>query len=67
MRFKYTVIDDTPTGLAPRLSFTLQHGAQVVEVTSSLDSGAAVNLTVSGADSVGRDLGGAAAAATADR
>jgi hypothetical protein len=44
MRFNYTAIDDTPTALAPRLSFTLQHGAQVVEVTGLVDSGAAVNL-----------------------
>jgi hypothetical protein len=44
MRFKYTAIDDTPTGLAPRLSLTLHHGPQVVEVSGLVDSGAAVNL-----------------------
>ena len=44
MRFNYTAIDDTPTGLAPRLSWALHHGPHVVEVTGLVDSGSAVNL-----------------------
>ena len=44
MRVKYTAVDNTPTGLAPRLSLTLQHGPRVVEVNGLVDSGSAVNL-----------------------
>src|SRR5262245_554555 len=44
MRVKYTAVDDTPTGLAPRLSLTLQHGPRVIEVSGLVDSGSAVSL-----------------------
>jgi hypothetical protein len=44
MQVRYTAVDDTPTGLAPRLALTLQHGQHTVEVNGLVDSGSAVNL-----------------------
>lgn len=44
MQFKYTIVDNTPTGLAPRLSLVLRREQHQVEVSGLVDSGAAVNL-----------------------
>jgi hypothetical protein len=44
MQVKYSIVDDTITGLAPRLSLVLHHGQHEVEVSGLVDSGAAVNL-----------------------
>lgn len=44
MRFRYTPVDNTPTGLAPRLSLLLHNGQNSIEVNGLVDSGAAVNL-----------------------
>jgi hypothetical protein len=44
MQFKYTAVDDTPTGLAPRLSLVLHRGLYAIEVKGLVDSGAAINL-----------------------
>lgn len=44
MRVKYSIVDDTPTGLAPRLTLVLHRGEYEVEVNGLVDSGAAVNL-----------------------
>ena len=44
MQIKYTLVDDTSTGLAPRLSLMLHRGQYEVEVSGLVDSGAAVNL-----------------------
>jgi|SRR5579859_3918375 len=44
MEFSYTAVDNTPTGLAPRLALTLRYGQNAIEINGLLDSGSAVNL-----------------------
>jgi len=43
-RFKYTVIDDNPNSLMPRLQMALQNRGRSVDVIGLLDTGAAVNV-----------------------
>ncbi len=44
MQFSYSAVDNTPTGLAPRLSLTLRHGQNSIEISGLVDSGSAINL-----------------------